>query len=84
MLAGDLQTRVRRRLARLSPRERNVISLRYGIGTDRKHTLEEICRRFSLSRERIRQIEAQAMKKLQRPRARSARVTDRRAYVGHP
>jgi RNA polymerase primary sigma factor len=66
-LARDLQSRVTGHLAQLSRREREVICLRYGIGTDREHTLEEISRRFALSRERIRQIEADAMKKLGRP-----------------
>jgi RNA polymerase primary sigma factor len=66
-LARDLQSRVRGYLTQLSERERDVICLRYGIGVDREYTLEEISRRFSLSRERIRQIEAEAMKKLRRP-----------------
>ena len=65
-LARDLQSSVRRHLARLSEREREIIRLRYGIGADREYTLDEISRRFSLSRERIRQIEGQAMKKLRR------------------
>jgi RNA polymerase primary sigma factor len=73
-LARDLQSQVGRYLARLSDREREIICLRYGIGTDREHTLEEISRRFSLSRERIRQIEAEAMKKLRPPRASSRRT----------
>jgi RNA polymerase primary sigma factor len=63
-LARDLQSRVGRYLAQLSDREREIIRLRFGIGTDREHSLEEISHRFSLSRERIRQIEAGAMKKL--------------------
>jgi RNA polymerase primary sigma factor len=65
----DLQTRLTRRLAPLSPRERDVIRLRYGIGTDHEHTHEEIGRRFTVSRERIRQIEAEAMRKLRRASA---------------
>jgi RNA polymerase primary sigma factor len=67
-LARDLQSRVRRYLDQLSERERDIICLRYGIGVDREHTFEEISRRFSLSRERIRQIEAEAMKKLRSPK----------------
>jgi RNA polymerase primary sigma factor len=63
-LAQDLQSRVRRYLARLSEREREIICLRYGIGTDRECSLEEVGRRFSISRERVRQIESKAMKKL--------------------
>ena len=66
-LARDLQTRVKHHLAQLTERERTILCLRYGIGMDHEHTLEEISRRLSLSRERIRQIEAEAMKKLRRP-----------------
>jgi RNA polymerase primary sigma factor len=64
VLSRDLRAQVRRRLAPLTAREREILCLRFGIGTDREHTLEEISRRFSLSRERIRQIEAGAMRKL--------------------
>ncbi len=67
-LARDARSRVRRYLAPLSGREREIVCLRYGIGTDREYTLREISRRFGLSRERIRQIEADAMKKLRRVR----------------
>ena len=67
-LARDAQWRARRFLAPLSERERTIICLRYGIGADREYTLQEISRRFALSRERIRQIEADAMKKLRRAR----------------
>jgi RNA polymerase primary sigma factor len=72
VLSRDLRAQVRRRLAPLTAREREILCLRFGIGTDREHTLEEISRRFSLSRERIRQIEAGAMKKL-RPGAEGRR-----------
>jgi RNA polymerase primary sigma factor len=81
-LARDLQSRVRRYLAQLSERERTVICLRYGIGTDREHTLEEISRRLSLSRERIRQIEAEAMRKLRPPRTLRTRGAPTRAPAG--
>jgi RNA polymerase primary sigma factor len=63
-LARDLRARLRGHLARLSELERDVLCLRYGIGTDHEHSLEEISRRFSVSRENIRQIELRAMKKL--------------------
>ncbi|MEW6322387.1 MAG: sigma-70 family RNA polymerase sigma factor [Acidobacteriota bacterium] len=71
----DAARRVRRRLAPLSDREQAVIKLRYGIEADRPYSLEEIGRRLSLSRERVRQIEAAAMRKIQQalpPRARRA------------
>jgi RNA polymerase primary sigma factor len=74
VLARDLQSRVGRHLARLSDRERDIICLRYGIGTDHQHTLDEISRRYSVTRERIRQIEQRAMAKLRRsPPVRSSR-----------
>jgi RNA polymerase primary sigma factor len=57
---------VARALGSLSGKEREVLRLRFGIGTDREHTLEEIGARFSLTRERIRQIEAAALRKLRR------------------
>jgi RNA polymerase primary sigma factor len=58
---------VRRALKDLTPRERRVLSLHYGIGQRRAYTLEEIGRKFGLTRERIRQIELKAVKKLRQP-----------------
>jgi len=54
-------------LKTLTPKEEKVIRMRYGIGTDTDHTLEEVGRHFSVTRERIRQIESKAMKKLRHP-----------------
>jgi RNA polymerase primary sigma factor len=54
----------------LNPREKRVIELRFGIEGGRKHTLEEIGEIYGLTRERIRQIEAKSLRKLQYPRAR--------------
>ena len=51
----------------LTPREEAVIRMRFGIGVDRDHTLEEVGRRFSITRERVRQIESKAMRKLKHP-----------------
>ena len=48
----------------LTPTEEKVIRMRFGIGYDREHTLEEISAEFGLTRERIRQIEVQALRKL--------------------
>jgi RNA polymerase primary sigma factor len=53
-------------LSSLKPKEQKVLKLRYGLGNDQTHTLEEIGRTFSLTRERIRQIEAAALKKLRK------------------
>ena len=60
-------------LADLPERDRTVLRLRYGIGVAADHTLEEIGNRYGVMRERIRQIEARALQKLER-RARHLRV----------
>ena len=54
-------------LKTLTPREEEIVRMRFGIGDGRVHTLEEVGRRFSVTRERIRQIEAKAMRKLRHP-----------------
>jgi len=54
-------------LKTLSPKEEKVIRLRFGIGCEREHTLEEIGQEFDVTRERIRQIEAKALRKLRHP-----------------
>jgi RNA polymerase primary sigma factor len=51
-------------LKTLTPREEQILKLRFGLGDDREHTLEEVGHRFSVTRERIRQIEAKALRKL--------------------
>ncbi|MFN7921296.1 MAG: RNA polymerase sigma factor RpoD [Bryobacteraceae bacterium] len=62
-------------LKTLSPKEEKVIRLRFGIGCDREHTLEEIGQQFDVTRERIRQIEAKALRQLRSPeRARYLRA----------
>ena len=58
---------VLRVLHTLSPREQAVLALRFGLGTGEPHTLEDVGRRFGLTRERIRQIEAKALSKLRPP-----------------
>jgi RNA polymerase primary sigma factor len=54
-------------LQSLTPREEQVIRMRFGIGDGSEHTLEEVGQRFSVTRERIRQIEAKALRKLRHP-----------------
>jgi RNA polymerase primary sigma factor len=56
----------------LTPREEKVIRMRFGIGFGKDHTLEEVGRQFSITRERVRQIEAKALRKLKHPNRRSA------------
>jgi RNA polymerase primary sigma factor len=63
----NLQDTVRRVLATLSPREEQVLRLRYGIGNDEDHTLEEVGQDLEVTRERIRQIEAKALGRLRHP-----------------
>jgi RNA polymerase sigma factor (sigma-70 family) len=67
-LEGDLSNEVTRALAPLSDREKEVLHLRYGLGTDREYTLEEIGRRLSVTRERVRQIESRALQKVRAAR----------------
>ena len=69
-IRGELADEVERAMAPLSEREREVLRLRYGLGTDREYTLEEIGRRLSLTRERVRQIEAKAVAKMRAARGR--------------
>ena len=66
-IGSDLRETMTRALGSLTPREERVLRMRYGIGTRTDHTLEEIGRQFSVTRERVRQIEAKALKKLNRP-----------------
>ena len=54
-------------LETLSDREREVVALRYGLTDGQPHTLEEVARAFQVTRERIRQIEQKAIKKLKHP-----------------
>jgi RNA polymerase primary sigma factor len=67
LLIQDLSTQVGRALSKLSPKEREILQLRLGLGGEDAHTLEEIGQRFSLTRERIRQIETEALRKLRDP-----------------
>ena len=73
--AALLKEQVRQLLGTLDERERRVLELRYGIGGDRARTLEEVGKEFGVTRERIRQIEAKALRKLRHP-ARSKIVSD--------
>jgi RNA polymerase primary sigma factor len=71
-MQGELASEVERAMAPLNDREREVMRLRFGLGTEREHTLEEIGRRLSITRERVRQLEAQALKKMRAARGAAA------------
>ncbi|MCE5311802.1 MAG: RNA polymerase sigma factor RpoD [Nitrospiraceae bacterium] len=67
VLHGDLKNHIDKVLCTLSPKEEAVIRKRYGLGDDSPHTLEEVGKSFDVTRERIRQIELKAIKKLKHP-----------------
>ena len=66
-IQSNLKETTTRALASLTPREERILRMRFGIGMNSDHTLEEVCQRFSVTRERIRQIEAKALRKLKHP-----------------
>ena len=63
----NLRETTTRVLGELTPREERVLRMRFGIGMNTDHTLEEVGQQFSVTRERIRQIEAKALRKLKHP-----------------
>lgn len=67
VVTGSLAAQMRKTLATLSPREEKVLRMRFGIGEDVDHTLEQVGQSFNVTRERIRQIEAKALHKLRHP-----------------
>ena len=70
----DLVDNLNKILSTLSPREEKVVRMRFGLGEKQDHTLEEVGQTFDVTRERIRQIEAKALRKLRHPtRARHLR-----------
>jgi RNA polymerase primary sigma factor len=66
-IAANLRRVTTETLACLTPREEHIVRMRFGIGMNTDHTLEEVGKRFSVTRERIRQIEAKALRKLTHP-----------------
>jgi len=69
VLASEMAGRLEQALAPLNAREQEVLRLRFGLASDREHTLAEVGRRLGLSRERVRQIESRALAKLRRSQA---------------
>jgi RNA polymerase primary sigma factor len=78
MAQEDLVQTVHRALGALSPRERQILVMRFGLGTSEESTLAEIGREFGLSRERIRQLQALALRKLRAARE----MTELESFVG--
>ena len=76
---SNLRETTTRVLASLTPREERVLRMRFGIGMNSDHTLEEVGQQFSVTRERIRQIEAKALRKLKHP-SRSRKL---RSFLEH-
>jgi RNA polymerase primary sigma factor len=66
-IQSNLREATTRVLASLAPREERIVRMRFGLGMNSDHTLEEVGRQFSVTRERIRQIEAKALRKLKHP-----------------
>jgi RNA polymerase primary sigma factor len=67
MIQSNLRETTTRILASLTPREERIVRMRFGLGMNSDHTLEEVGQQFSVTRERIRQIEAKAIRKLKHP-----------------
>jgi RNA polymerase primary sigma factor len=76
-IQGNLSEEIHKVLATLTPREETILRKRFGIGEEKAHTLEELGQQFGLTRERIRQIEARALRKLRHP-SRSRRIAEGR------
>jgi RNA polymerase primary sigma factor len=74
-IGRNVAQQIRMILTTLTPREEKILRRRFGIGEERSHTLEELGREFGVTRERIRQIEAKALRKLRHP--------SRRKRLGH-
>ncbi len=87
-IQSNLRETTTRVLASLTPREERVLRMRFGIGMNTDHTLEEVGQQFSVTRERIRQIEAKALRKLKHPSRSEAaelpRQLTRVLALGHP
>jgi len=78
-IQSNLREATTRALASLSPREERIVRMRFGIGMSADHTLAEVGQQFSVSRERIRQIEAKALRKLKHPH----RCRILRSFIDH-
>ena len=77
VVEADMREQINRLLDVLTPKERRVIQLRFGFEGGRIHTLEEVGREFNVTRERVRQVEAKALRKLRQP----TRMAKLQAYI---
>jgi RNA polymerase primary sigma factor len=73
LISTNRREHTARVLTTLTPREEQIVRMRFGLGSDSEHTLEEVGGTFNVTRERIRQIEAKALRKLRHP-SRSAKL----------
>jgi RNA polymerase primary sigma factor len=80
VMSLTLRDQTREALAALTPREEQVLRLRFGVGEKTDYTLEEVGQRFAVTRERIRQIEAKALRKLRRPQRRPSPAAPRAPF----
>ena len=71
-IRNQIVIELERAMAPLNDREREIMRLRYGLGTEREHTLEEVGRRLFITRERVRQIESRALAKMRAKTGRAA------------
>jgi len=78
-IQSNLRETTTHMLASLTPREERIIRMRFGLGMNSDHTLEEVGQQFALTRERIRQIEARALRKLKHP----SRSSDLRSFLNN-
>ena len=67
VVESNLRAEIRKALAILPPRQEKIVRLRFGVGEERDYTLEELGNKFSITRERIRQIEQTALRRLRSP-----------------
>ncbi len=79
-IQANLRENTTRILSSLTPREERVLRMRFGIGMNTDHTLEEVGQQFHVTRERIRQIEAKALRKLKHP----TRSKKMRSFISAP
>jgi RNA polymerase primary sigma factor len=80
VMRNNLREQTQTTLRTLTPREEKILKMRFGVGGGAEHTLEEVGKTFTVTRERIRQIESKALRKLRHP----SRSKDLRDFTDHP